>query len=108
MSAVQDTIKVAEDMAKSAEDTIRGLLFQLNEAKMQDQRRIARETAPLRDEIRRLQHQVDTLKAENHRETAPLHDQIRRLHYQVDTLTAENQNLRATHRAVNSLTTLPR
>jgi len=101
MSAVQDTIKVAEDTMKDA-------LFHLNEAKMQDQRRIARETGPLRDEIRRLQHQVDTLKAENHRETAPLHDQIRRLHYQVDTLTAENQNLRATHRAVNSLTTLPR
>ena len=83
MSAVQDTIKVAEDMAKSAEDTIRGLLFQLNEAKMQDQRRIARETGPLRDEIRRLQYQVDTLKA-------------------------ENETLRATHRTVNTLTTLRR
>ena len=83
MSAVQDTIKVAEDMTKGLEDGIKGILFQLNEAKMQDQRRIARETAPLRDEIRRLQ-------------------------YRIDTLLAENQNLRATHRTVNSLTTLPR
>ena len=83
MSAVQDTIKVAKDMTKSLEDTIKGVLFHLNEAEMQDQRRIARETGPLRDEIRRLQYQIDTLRA-------------------------ENENLRATHRTVNTLTTLRR
>jgi hypothetical protein len=83
MSAVQDTIKVAKDMTKSLEDMTKGILFHLNEAEMQDQRRIARETGPLRDEIRRLQYQVDTLKA-------------------------ENENLRATHRTVNTLTTLRR
>jgi uncharacterized protein YlxW (UPF0749 family) len=83
MSAVQDTIKVARDMTKSLEDMTKGILFHLNEAEMQDQRRIARETGPLRDEIRRLQYQVDTLKA-------------------------ENETLRATHRTVNTLTTLRR
>ena len=83
MSAVQDTIKVARDMTKSLEDMTKGILFHLNEAEMQDQRRIARETGPLRDEIRRLQYQVDTLKA-------------------------ENETLRATNRTVNTLTTLRR
>ena len=76
MSAVQDTITIAEDHVKA-------LLFQLNEAKMQDQRRIARETAPLRDEIRILQARIAVLLI-------------------------ENENLRATHRTVNSLTTLRR
>jgi hypothetical protein len=76
MSAVQDTIKVAKDIVKS-------LTFQLNEAEMQDQRRIARETAPL-------------------------HEEIRILRMRIDTLLIENENLRATHRTVNSLTTLRR
>ena len=42
------------------------------------------------------------------RETAPLHEEIRILRMRIDTLLIENENLRATHRTVNSLTTLRR
>jgi hypothetical protein len=76
MSAVQDTIHIAEDQIKSA-------LFYLNEARMQDQRRIARENAPLREEIRLLNLKISELMR-------------------------ENESLQSTHRTVNLLTTLRR
>jgi len=76
MSAVQDTIKVAEDQVKV-------VLFHLNEARMQDQRRIARETEPL-------------------------HTEIRMLRLRIEALSVENESLRTTQRTVHNLTTLPR
>jgi hypothetical protein len=76
MSAVQDTLLTAAEQVKSA-------LFNINEAIMQDQRRIARENAPLREEIRLLNLRISELML-------------------------ENESLRSTHRTVNLLTTLRR
>jgi hypothetical protein len=76
MSATQDTLLTAAEQMKSA-------LFHINEAMMQDQRRIARENAPLREEIRLLNLRISELML-------------------------ENESLKSTHRTVNLLTTLRR